>query len=109
MVAMASVRNHTAAPLAASGSLRELLHAEVPSNRERVLDFVRVYHALHGAPPSIPEIMEGTGVRSSGTVHRHLCQLVAEGALAHFPRTRGGAFVPTSPLVLAGDVGEVAR
>ena len=56
----------------------------------------RVYHAVcqlteeRGYPPTVREIGWRTGLRSTSTVHRHLMELVYEGALKQAPvKARG--------------------
>lgn len=46
-----------------------------PMFRAAVLEFLRVYIGEHGWAPSIREIAEATGLRSTSSVHWHLCQL----------------------------------
>ncbi|RMG31245.1 MAG: transcriptional repressor LexA [Gammaproteobacteria bacterium] len=75
-----------------------------PTQR-RLLDFLERYWALHGQAPTLAEMGEALGIRSRGTVHRHVQALVAAGHLRRIPgRKRGLALVrglehPALPLL----------
>lgn len=66
---------------------------KVPTIR-RVLDFMNDYYATKRIPPSIVEIMKGTGLQSTNTVHHHLDQLIELGFVDRIPRTARGN-IPT--------------
>lgn len=60
------------------------------STRERVLDFLNDFVRLHGYSPSIREIGQAVGLKSSSTVYNHLRRLKQEGlivACQQKPRT----------------------
>ncbi len=62
------------------------------TDRDReIYDFVRAYVARHGYAPKLREIGQATGIRSRGTVHRHLRALESEGLLAIEPDVARGA------------------
>ena len=47
--------------------------------------------------PTIREIAEAAGIKSNGSVHRHLHRLYAKGEVVMNPRGRGRAFYPPKP------------
>ena len=49
--------------------------------KEKILDFIIDYIQLHGYPPTIREIGEGVGLRSSSSVHRHLTKMIEIGMI----------------------------
>ena len=51
------------------------------ANKQLILDFVTSFIASHHYAPTIREICEGTGIRSSSTVHLHLETLEDEGVV----------------------------
>ena len=60
------------------------------STRERVLDFLNVFTKRHGYSPSIREIGQAVGLKSSSSVCNHLHKLKQEGlivACQQKPRT----------------------
>lgn len=62
------------------------------STQERILDFIRQEIASKGYPPSVREIGEAVGLKSTSTVHGHLRRLEAKGMLvrdAMKPRAMG--------------------
>ncbi len=62
------------------------------TDRDReIYDFVRAYVTRHGYAPKLREIGQATGIRSRGTVHRHLRALESEGLLAIEPDVARGA------------------
>lgn len=55
--------------------------------QETIINFIRDYP--HKYPPTVREIGAGVGIKSSQTVHRHLCKLVELGIIvrrANSPR-----------------------
>jgi SOS-response transcriptional repressor LexA len=52
----------------------------------KVLDYMRTYHAKNGAPPTVREIAEVIGVRSTNTVVGHLQALARKGLVRHHAR-----------------------
>ena len=74
------------------------------ATRAKIHDFV-CRRILAGTPPSVREVQDEFGFKSTATVREHLDALVAAGALAQDPgRDRGyripGAFVPAMAPVL---------
>lgn len=50
------------------------------STREKVLEFIREFKVEHkGISPTIRQIMEGVGIKSTSTVAYHLTELEKEG------------------------------
>ncbi len=63
----------------------------MPTDRQRqVYDFIRAYVLHHGVAPKLREIGAHLGIRSRGTVHRHLRALESAGLIVIEPdRSRG--------------------
>ncbi len=53
----------------------------VSGKREEILDFLRSFVAENGYAPSVREIMQAVGLRSTATVHYHLSALQDAGLL----------------------------
>ena len=51
--------------------------------QQAILDFIRDYP--HQYPPTVREIGEGVGLKSSSTVHSHLSSLVKKGLIERKP------------------------
>lgn len=51
------------------------------SSREKVYNYITEYTKEHLYSPSIREICEGTGLRSTSTVYSHLINLEMEGKI----------------------------
>lgn len=49
--------------------------------RDDIVDFIIQYINKHQYPPSIREIGNGVGLRSTSTVHAHIKQLIDDGKL----------------------------
>lgn len=83
------------------------------TDRDReIYDFVRAYTARRGYAPKLREIGQAVGIRSRGTVHRHLRALEAEGLLAIEPDVARGARLkgrgPTAPSYTLPLLGRIA-
>lgn len=52
---------------------------------EDVLDFIKEFVGENGFSPSLREIAGGVGLKSTGTVHHHLQQLVERGFIRRLP------------------------
>lgn len=50
-------------------------------SREKVLNYIVDYMTEHQYAPSIRNICEGTGLKSTSTVYSHLVNLELEGAI----------------------------
>lgn len=50
---------------------------------ESILEFIGSYQAQHRRPPTIREIMESTGLRSTGAMNYRLKALFNSGELQH--------------------------
>ncbi len=59
--------------------------AELSPRQQRIMDYIRAYVREHGYPPSVREIGESVGLRSSSTVHGHLARLESKGFLRRDP------------------------
>ncbi|MBX5466748.1 MAG: transcriptional repressor LexA [Firmicutes bacterium] len=64
------------------------MSARGEARREQILAFIAQFVQRHGYPPSLREIGRGVGIRSVGTVARHLAILEAAGRLSHVPSRR---------------------
>jgi repressor LexA len=76
--------------------------------RREILAFIRRFQSTQGAPPTVREIGERFGIRSTNGVCYHLDRLEREGAIERRPgRARGIAFprprVPILGRIAAGD------
>ena len=49
--------------------------------RERILKFIVSYIKGHGYSPTVREICEGVGLKSTSSVQRHLLRMFNEGVL----------------------------
>lgn len=49
--------------------------------QQKILDFIEQEIATKGYPPSVREIGDAVGLKSTSTVHGHLCRLEARGLL----------------------------
>jgi repressor LexA len=62
----------------------------IPSRREAILKYIAEYRTEHGFPPTIREIAEGVGLKSTSTVAYYLRDLEQHGHLSRQPeRSRG--------------------
>lgn len=66
---------------AARSSWQNVGHAR----RVRILDAIERLTATHGFPPTVREIGEATGTRSSSLVHHHLAVLERDGLITRDP------------------------
>lgn len=55
--------------------------ARTSSKREEILAFLKDFSAQYGYAPSVREIMQGVGLRSTASVHYHLRGLTESGAI----------------------------
>lgn len=53
---------------------------------ERIVSFIRFYTTVEQWPPTVREIAEAVGLRSSSTVHGHLDRLERDGRIERMPR-----------------------
>ncbi len=56
--------------------------ARTSNKRAEILEFLRNFTAEYGYPPTVREIMQGVGLKSTATVHYHLSALEAAGEIA---------------------------
>lgn len=54
----------------------------VSNKREEILAFLRSFSAENGYPPSIREIMQAVGLKSTASVHYHLSELNRTGQIS---------------------------
>jgi SOS-response transcriptional repressor LexA len=64
--------------------------------------FIAGYIAGHHRPPSIREISDGTGVKSTSHVHQILSKLAKAGAIEYSPRISRGIVLLEQPGCEAG-------
>ena len=55
--------------------------SNISDTQESILSYIQSFLEINGYPPSVREICEGTGVRSTSTVHAHLRKLNESGRL----------------------------
>ena len=58
---------------------------DITDRQRQVLDFIKAEVARQGFPPSVRDIGEAVGLRSSSTVHAHLGALEAKGLIRRDP------------------------
>lgn len=51
------------------------------NKRAEILEFLKAFTAEKGYPPSVREIMQGVGLRSTASVHYHLTELERSGEI----------------------------
>lgn len=67
--------------------------------RQKILAFIRSYHAKHGYSPTIQEIAEGVGLVSPNATRNHLHRLAEQGFITITPSiARGIALADPQPL-----------
>lgn len=66
--------------------------------QEKILDYIKEKIRNDGYPPSVREIGEAVGLKSSSTVHSHLLQLEEKGFLRRDP-TKPRAIIPIDKYV----------
>lgn len=54
----------------------------VSNKREEILAFLKEYVQEYGYPPSVREIMQGVGLKSTASVHYHLSELQKSGEIS---------------------------
>lgn len=76
--------------------------------QREVLDFIRSELYAKGYPPSVREICEAVGLKSTSTVHGHLERLEKKGYIRRDPtKPRAIEVLDNSPLSLARELVEV--
>lgn len=66
--------------------------------QQKTLDFIRYYIHKHGYAPKLPEIAQGIGIQSKGTVHRYVQALAQEGAIDLIPHRHRGIQLRKLPI-----------
>ena len=61
---------------------------------EQILHFIRVYAAAHGFGPTIREIGDAVGLKSSSTVYNYLSRMRQKGLIASTPGKPHSLHVP---------------
>jgi repressor LexA len=78
--------------------------------QERILQHFHHYFAQHGEAPTLAELGESVGIKSRGTMHRHINALIALGKLEKSPKHWRGLKpammdeLPAATLPLAGNI-----
>lgn len=49
--------------------------------RKQILDFIVSYISKHGYSPTVREITEGVGLKSTSSVYNHLLRMLDEGVI----------------------------
>ena len=73
-VSLAPTRGDALMPTLAPASL-------LISPQPEIVDFIKEFIATHGYPPSVREIRDAVGVKSTSTVHFHLTQIEQAGVI----------------------------
>ncbi|NLG80834.1 MAG: transcriptional repressor LexA [Firmicutes bacterium] len=69
----------------------------ISHRQQQILDFITKQTELHGYPPSVREIGQAVGLKSTSTVHGHLSQLEKKGYIRRDPtKPRAIEVLPTS-------------
>ncbi len=75
----------------------------ISRRQQQILDFISKQADLHGYPPSVREIGQAVGLRSTSTVHGHLSQLEKKGYIRRDPtKPRTIELLPSSGSVRPG-------
>jgi repressor LexA len=78
--------------------------------QEKILQHFHHYFSLHGEAPTLAELGEKVGIKSRGTMHRHINALIALGKLEKSPKHWRGLKpammdeLPIASLPLAGNI-----
>ena len=67
-------------------------------NQQKILDFIKKEIEVKGYPPSVREICQAVGLRSTSTVHAHLNQLESKGFIRRDPTKPRAVEVLDNPL-----------
>lgn len=70
---------------------------EITPGQERVLDFIKMYIRDNGITPSMAEITESLGFRSSNAVVEHMRRLERQGWIRTEPRKARAIWVLPKP------------
>mgnify|MGYP001236018423 FL=1 len=73
---------------------------ELTARQQAILDCIKDKIRSNGYPPSVREIGEAVGLKSSSTVHAHLLQLEEKGLLKRDP-TKPRAIIPVEMDIIA--------
>ncbi len=57
--------------------------SNLAKTQELIMNFIQKYLSENGYPPSVRDICEGTGIKSTSTVHSHLKRLTESGLLTY--------------------------
>ena len=60
---------------------REFTRATIDNTLNKIYDYIIEFLGKEGYPPSVRDICQGTGIRSTSTVHSHLKRLQSSGKL----------------------------
>ena len=66
--------------------------------QQKTYDFIYHYINKHGFAPKLPEIAQGIGIQSKGTVHRYVQALAQEGFLDLVPNRHRGIQLRKLPI-----------
>lgn len=75
---------------------------ELPPRQKQLLDFVAAYQDQRGVPPTLREIGEALGIRSTNGVSDHIKALLKKGYLERVGEARSSRGVRISPNVRGG-------
>lgn len=60
-------------------------HPQPNTTKMRILSFISEFCKTNGYSPTIREIRDGVGLKSTGNVQQHLDQLLDDGLICHHP------------------------
>ena len=69
----------------------------MPSRRDAILKYIAAYRGQHGFPPTVREIAQGVGLRSTSTVAYYLRDLEESGQLERQPERSRGIRLASDP------------
>lgn len=72
-------------------------------SQARILDYIQKFSKQKGYPPSVREICEATGLKSTSTVHGHLVRLEKKGLLCRDSMKPRAITLPVEPGAEGGD------
>lgn len=89
-------------------------YSNLSTRQQEIMQFIKKRISTHGYPPSVREIGEAVGLKSSSTVHSHIITLEEKGFLTRDP-SKPRSFIPvnedsmfTAPSISIPVLGDVA-
>lgn len=87
---------------------REFTRSTIDSTLSKIYEYINTFIAETGYPPSVRDICQGTGIKSTSTVHSHIKRLQESGKLDYAAGRRRAIsindFSPKSDIVIDSSV-----